>query len=54
MKDARSQKPAYVMFSEIVQTTQVYLRTATRIEPEWIEEVAPDCGYLSRINHNQL
>jgi Oligonucleotide/oligosaccharide-binding (OB)-fold len=54
MKDARSQKPAYVMFSEIVQTTQVYLRTATRIEPEWIEEVAPDCGYLNRINHNQL
>lgn len=54
MKDGNSQKPVYVMFSEIVQTTQVYLRTVTRIEPEWIEEVAPDCGYVNRINNNQL
>lgn len=54
MKDSLSQKPAYVIFNEMVQTSQVYLRTATRIEPEWIEEVAPSCGYLSRINNHQL
>lgn len=52
MKDGANQKPAYVIFSEIVQTSQVYLRTATRIEPEWIEEVAPECGYLNRINNS--
>jgi hypothetical protein len=47
-------KAAYVVFSEIMQTSQIFLRTVTRIEPEWIQEVAPDCGYLNRINHNQL
>ncbi|CRL01348.1 CLUMA_CG014363, isoform A [Clunio marinus] len=54
LKDAHNQKANYVLFSEIVHTTQVYLRTATRIEPEWIQEVVPDCGYASRINNNQL
>lgn len=47
MKDG---KPAYVIFSEIVQTSQIYLRTVTPIEPEWIEEVAPECGYVNRLN----
>lgn len=51
MKDG---KAAYVVFSEIVQTSQIFLRTVTRIEPEWVEEVAPDCGYLNRINNSQL
>lgn len=54
MKDGNNQRPVYVMFSEIVQTTQIYLRTVTRIEPEWIEEVVPECGYSNRINNNQL
>lgn len=52
MKDG--QKPVHVIFSEMVQTTQIYLRTVTRIEPEWIEEVAPECGFINRINNNQL
>lgn len=54
MKDGNNQRPVFVMFSEIVQTTQVYMRTVTRIEPEWIEEVVPDCGYNNRINNHQL
>lgn len=54
MKDGLNQKPAYVIFSEMVQTTQTYLRTVTRIEPEWISEVMPDCPYLSRMNNSQL
>ena len=49
MKDG---KPAYVIFSEIVQTSQVYLRTVTRIEPEWIEEVVPECEYVNRLNNS--
>jgi ATP-dependent RNA helicase DHX33 len=51
MKDG---KAAYVVFSEIMQTSQTFLRTVTRIEPEWVQEMAPECGYLNRINHNQL
>lgn len=51
MKDG---KAAYVVFNDIMQTSQIFLRTVTRIEPEWIEEAAPDCGFLNRINHNQL
>lgn len=54
MKDGLSQKPTFVIFSEIVQTSQIYLRTVTRIEPEWIAEVAPDSGYANRINNSQL
>lgn len=54
MKDGHNQRPVHVIFSEMVQTTQVYLRTVTRIEPEWIEEVAPECGFTNRINSNQL
>lgn len=54
MKDGLNQKPGLVIFSEIVQTTQVYLRTVTRIEPEWIDEVAPECGLANRLNNNRL
>lgn len=43
-------RPGYVLYSEIVQTTQTYLRTVTKIDPEWISEAAPECGYLNRLN----
>lgn len=52
MKDGNNQPPTLVIFSEIVQTSQTYLRSVTRIDPEWIEEVAPECGYLNRISRN--
>lgn len=32
-------KSNYVIFNEIVDTSQVYLRIVTKIEPEWIEEI---------------
>ncbi|XP_014680986.1 PREDICTED: putative ATP-dependent RNA helicase DHX33 isoform X2 [Priapulus caudatus] len=35
-------KPAYVLYSEIVQTTRCFLRTAFVIEPEWLYETAPN------------
>ncbi len=34
-------KPAWVMASEIVETTKVYARLVAEIKPEWIEEAAP-------------
>lgn len=54
MKDGNNQRPMHVLFSEMVQTTQIYLRTVTKIEPEWIEEVLPDFGFANRFNSNQL
>jgi ATP-dependent RNA helicase DHX33 len=36
IKDAS--KSNFVIFNEVVETSQVYLRTVTKIEPEWIEE----------------
>ncbi|XP_070498976.1 ATP-dependent RNA helicase DHX33 [Chironomus tepperi] len=50
IKNDHNQKPSYVIFNEIVQTSNTYLRTVTRIEPEWIKEVLPNCDFLNRIN----
>lgn len=50
MKVDHNQKPSHVLFNEIVQTSNTYLRIVTRIEPEWIQEVLPDCDFLNRIN----
>ncbi len=33
--------PAWVMAFELVETTQLFARTAARIEPEWLLEAAP-------------
>ncbi len=35
-------KPAWVMASEIVETTKTYARTVAEIEPNWIEQAAPN------------
>lgn len=35
-------QPDYVLYSEIVQTSKVYLRQVTPIEPEWLSEVVPN------------
>lgn len=32
--------PKWIMASEIVKTTKLYARTAAKVEPEWIEELA--------------
>ncbi|CAG0983531.1 ATP-dependent RNA helicase HrpA [Phycisphaerales bacterium] len=37
--------PKWIMAAEVVQTTRLYARTAARIEPEWIEELA---GHMFR------
>lgn len=50
MNNDHLQKPSHVIFNEIVQTSNTYLRTVTRIDPEWIREVLPDCDYVNRIN----
>ncbi|MFT7640831.1 MAG: ATP-dependent helicase HrpA, partial [Pirellulaceae bacterium] len=34
-------KPKWVMASELVETTRRYLRTAGKINPDWIEGIAP-------------
>jgi hypothetical protein len=52
MRNDSNSKPAYVIFSEIVQTSNTYLRTCTRIEKEWIEEVANEFDFLNHNNNN--
>lgn len=34
-------KPSYILFTEIVQTEQTFLRQVTEISIEWIKEVVP-------------
>ena len=36
-----SKKPKWVMAAELVRTTKLYARTVARIDPRWIEELAP-------------
>ena len=33
--------PKYVVFNEVVLTSQNFMRDITEIEPEWLEELAP-------------
>ncbi|XP_053684082.1 ATP-dependent RNA helicase DHX33 [Sabethes cyaneus] len=42
-------RPGYVLFTELVQTGNSYLRTVSELEPEWIGEVVPHCAFLDRI-----
>lgn len=36
----------WIMCHEVVETSKVYARTAARIQPEWVEELAPElCRY---------
>jgi HrpA-like RNA helicase len=37
IKDAS--KSNFIIFNEVVETSQVYLRTCSKIEPEWLEEL---------------
>ena len=37
----RSEQPGWLVTGEIVETTRTYARTAARIEPEWVLQVAP-------------
>lgn len=34
-------RPLWLMAAELVETTRLYARVVARIEPEWLEEVAP-------------
>jgi hypothetical protein len=56
MRDGNHQtKPNYVIFSENVHTTQNYMRTVTRIEPNWIQELMPEYYRMSmRETNNHL
>ena len=35
------EKPRYVVYNEVVLTSQNYMRDITEIEPEWLAELAP-------------
>lgn len=45
-----SSKPKWVMAAEIVQTTRVYARGVAKIEPQWIEQLAP---HLVKRSHGE-
>ncbi|KAG4076501.1 hypothetical protein HA402_014465 [Bradysia odoriphaga] len=40
-----------ILFTELVQTSLNFMRIVTIIDPEWIEEVVPNCGVLGRLSH---
>lgn len=40
-KAEKSQQPPWIMAAEIVQTSQLFARTVARIDPVWIEKLAP-------------
>lgn len=40
-----------ILFTELVQTSLNFMRIVTSIEPEWIEEVVPNCGVVSQLSH---
>ncbi|KAG5676843.1 hypothetical protein PVAND_006650 [Polypedilum vanderplanki] len=55
MKSDHNQKPAFILFTDIVSTTNIYLRTVSRINPEWINEViSSDSDFVNRINANHF
>lgn len=40
-----------ILFTELVQTSMNFMRIVSSIEPEWIEEVVPNCGLSNRLSH---
>ena len=40
-EDGKSRQPAWIVAGEIVQTSQLFARTVARIDPLWIEKIAP-------------
>ncbi|XP_055598640.1 ATP-dependent RNA helicase DHX33 [Uranotaenia lowii] len=42
-------RPGYIIFTELVATGSAFLRTVSEIEPEWIGELVPHCGFVDRI-----
>lgn len=45
-------KPACVVYNELLYTNREYLRTVSRIQPEWLVEAAP--GYYGRKGMNTI
>ena len=45
---AKSRQPAWIVAGEIVETSQLFARTAAGIDPQWIVELAP---HLCQIAH---
>lgn len=43
--------PPYLLFSEVVQTGKCYIRTVTKIKPEWLEEVVPEYAKQQKFVH---
>ncbi|XP_057657152.1 ATP-dependent RNA helicase DHX33 [Diorhabda carinulata] len=46
------QQPHLVLFTEVVQTNKCYLRGLTTIEPDWLQEIAPDYMKTHTIRFN--
>lgn len=40
-----------VLFTELVFTGKSYMRIVSSIEPDWIEECAPNCAFLKRLSN---
>jgi len=47
-KAPKSNQPPWIMAGEVVQTSQLFARTAARIEPEWVAELG---AHLCRYRH---
>ena len=46
-------KPDWVMYNEFVLTSRNYIRTVTKIEPDWLFEVAPEYFDLSEFKNTE-
>ena len=42
--------PNYVIFTELVMTSKIFMRNLSIIEPEWVQEVIPDSGLCNKMN----
>ena len=46
-------KPEWVLYNEFVLTSRNYIRTVTKIDPEWLFEVAPSYFDLSEFKNSE-
>ncbi len=46
-------KPAYVIYSELVQTSKCYMRLVCVVDAEWLYDVAPEYFRKKRLSHTK-
>ncbi len=47
---SRGNQPAWIVAGEMVETSQLFARTAAGIDPQWIYQLAPHCCKVTHLN----